>query len=94
MVNPESQSVGEHRAGCVFLSPPEQGTMVLDSEDNVLRVEGETVVVGDLHGQFFDLLNIFDTCGRVRYTCRVFCVCVFCVRGSRLEWTVALAGRT
>lgn len=40
--------------------------MVLDREKNVLELEGETIVVGDLHGQFFDLLNILRTCGQVR----------------------------
>lgn len=42
-----------------------QSTAILGAEDNVLDVNGETVVVGDLHGQFFDLLNIFDTYGKV-----------------------------
>ncbi|CAM9933054.1 unnamed protein product, partial [Ectocarpus sp. 8 AP-2014] len=40
-----------------------QGTEVLDKEDNVLELEGETVVVGDLHGQFFDLLTLLKTYG-------------------------------
>lgn len=43
-----------------------QGTEVLDKEDNVLNLEGETIVVGDLHGQFFDLLNLLRTYGKVR----------------------------
>lgn len=45
--------------------PPWQGTRVLDGEDNVLELEDETIVVGDLHGQFFDLLNILETYGQV-----------------------------
>ncbi|CBJ30141.1 calcineurin catalytic subunit Ppb1 [Ectocarpus siliculosus] len=40
-----------------------QGTEILDKEDNVLELEGETVVVGDLHGQFFDLLTLLKTYG-------------------------------
>lgn len=43
-----------------------QGTAILDREENVLEVEGETVVVGDLHGQFFDLLKLLSTYGKVR----------------------------
>ncbi|CAM9148960.1 unnamed protein product, partial [Scytosiphon promiscuus] len=41
-----------------------QGTAILDTEENVLELEGETVVVGDLHGQFFDLLNLLETYGK------------------------------
>lgn len=37
----------------------------MDREDNVLELEGETVVVGDLHGQFFDLLKLLNTYGKV-----------------------------
>lgn len=39
--------------------------MLLDKEDNVLHIEGETVVVGDLHGQFFDLVKLLNTYGKV-----------------------------
>eukprot|EP00752_Nemacystus_decipiens_P005807 g5253.t1 len=42
----------------------QQGTAVLDGEANVLELEGETVVVGDLHGQFFDLLNLLSAYGK------------------------------
>ncbi|CAN0200645.1 unnamed protein product [Hapterophycus canaliculatus] len=48
---------------CRALLP--QGTAVLDAEENVLELGGETVVVGDLHGQFFDLVNLLGTYGRV-----------------------------
>ncbi|CAM9640399.1 unnamed protein product, partial [Laminaria digitata] len=41
-----------------------EGTAILDKEDNVLELEGETVVVGDLHGQFFDLLKLLNTYGK------------------------------
>lgn len=62
-----------------------QGTEVLDKEDNVLELEGETVVVGDLHGQFFDLLTLLKTYGEVRGCC---CCCCVGVRGLRCPDTV------
>lgn len=43
-----------------------QGAGVLNGESNVLELDGETVVVGDLHGQFFDLLNLLSAYGKVR----------------------------
>jgi len=36
---------------------------ILKKEPNVVRVKAPTVVVGDLHGQFYDLLSIFDVAG-------------------------------
>ncbi|CAM9524739.1 unnamed protein product, partial [Sphacelaria rigidula] len=42
----------------------EKGTLKLGAEDNLLELKGETIVVGDLHGQFFDLLNILQTYGQ------------------------------
>lgn len=38
---------------------------MLDGEGNVLEIQGEVIVFGDLHGQFFDLLNILETYGQV-----------------------------
>ncbi len=29
----------------------------------MLKVVSPVIVVGDIHGQFFDLVNIFDKCG-------------------------------
>ena len=29
---------------------------ILKEEPNLLRIEGKTVIVGDIHGQFFDLI--------------------------------------
>jgi len=36
---------------------------LLKKEPNVVRVKAPTVVIGDLHGQFYDLLSIFDVAG-------------------------------
>jgi len=36
---------------------------ILQKEPNVVPVRAPTVVVGDLHGQFYDLLSIFDVAG-------------------------------
>ena len=36
---------------------------LLRKEPNVVPVEAPTVVVGDLHGQFYDLLSIIDVAG-------------------------------
>ncbi|EAX89002.1 Ser/Thr protein phosphatase, putative [Trichomonas vaginalis G3] len=33
---------------------------ILEKEDNLLRLEAPINVVGDIHGQLFDLLNMFD----------------------------------
>ena len=39
-------------------------TELLRKEETLQRVQlQQVVVVGDLHGQFFDLLRIFDTTG-------------------------------
>lgn len=36
----------------------------LEKEDVVLRLESPLVIVGDIHGQFYDLLEIFRIAGR------------------------------
>lgn len=40
-----------------------KATEILLFEPNVRRVESNIVIVGDIHGQFSDLLHIFDTHG-------------------------------
>lgn len=44
-----------------------QATCKLSAEENLLELKGETIVVGDLHGQFFDLMKILQTYGQVRF---------------------------
>jgi len=39
------------------------GTELLRQEATLLRVEGPVVVVGDIHGQFFDLIRVFKIGG-------------------------------
>ena len=48
------------------ISLVENVAKILQKENTLQRVQvGQVVVVGDLHGQFFDLLRIFDTTGKV-----------------------------
>ena len=35
-------------------------TIKTQTEPNILKLDAPVVVVGDIHGQFFDLLKIFD----------------------------------
>ncbi len=35
----------------------------LEYEPNVLKIASPVTIVGDIHGQFFDLLNIFELNG-------------------------------
>ena len=41
-------------------------------ESNVIHMDGPITFVGDLHGQFFDMLEIFETAGQVPDTKYVF----------------------
>jgi len=40
---------------------------VMKKEANVVRVTGPTVLVGDIHGQFYDLVNLIDKAGDPKY---------------------------
>lgn len=45
---------------------------IMYSEPNIRRVDKDAIVVGDIHGQFSDLLNIFEICGSPKSTSYVF----------------------
>ena len=36
-----------------------RGGEILSKEPNLLRLEGQTIIFGDIHGQFYDLLAAF-----------------------------------
>ena len=36
---------------------------VLENDENCVKVSAPVIVVGDIHGQFFDLLELFKVCG-------------------------------
>ena len=36
----------------------EKATAVMQKEPNLIRVEGEVVIIGDIHGQYYDLIEI------------------------------------
>ncbi|KAJ6243904.1 serine/threonine-protein phosphatase 2b catalytic subunit 1-related [Anaeramoeba flamelloides] len=40
-----------------------QAQTIFRKEDNLLHVRSPIIIVGDLHGQFYDLLNILAACG-------------------------------
>ena len=37
------------------------GGSVLSKEPNLIKVDGKVTIFGDIHGQFYDMLNIFDS---------------------------------
>ena len=41
-----------------FILIVEKASAVLKKEANIVRVNGKVVIVGDIHGQYYDLLNI------------------------------------
>ncbi|KAH9965239.1 Metallo-dependent phosphatase [Russula dissimulans] len=49
-----------------------QCTDVLAAEPNVLRVKGPVTVVGDIHGQYYDLMKILEVGGKITETNYLF----------------------
>ena len=47
-------------------------TPLLDAEPNVLTVPAPITCVGDIHGQFHDMLEMFRICGRPPFTNYLF----------------------
>lgn len=52
------QHAGGLLAKDAFMAVCQKAKAVLQRESNLLRVNGKVVIVGDIHGQFYDLLNI------------------------------------
>lgn len=45
---------------------------LLFEESNVVAVNKPVTIVGDIHGQFYDLLEVFRTGGQPPQTCYIF----------------------
>lgn len=43
-----------------------QALEILKTEPNALELKAPIKIVGDLHGQFFDLISMLDNCGAPR----------------------------
>ena len=41
-----------------FISVVKKGAYFLQRESNMIRVDGDVVIFGDIHGQYFDLLEV------------------------------------
>ena len=37
-----------------------KGGVILSKEPNLVKVNGQVTIFGDIHGQFYDLINIFE----------------------------------
>jgi hypothetical protein len=49
-----------------------QARAIMVDEDNVQPVALPVTIVGDIHGQFYDLLELFNVCGQVPDTNYIF----------------------
>lgn len=50
----------------------EEALVIFRSKPNVVRVEAPVTICGDIHGQFVDLMELFDICGKVPNTNYLF----------------------
>ena len=50
----------------------EEAATLLETEPNLLSVEGSVTVCGDIHGQFYDLIKLFEIGGDPRSTIYLF----------------------
>ena len=57
---------------------------ILMEESNVQPLHAPVTVCGDIHGQFYDLLELFRVGGEVPSTSYVFMVCFLCFFKSLL----------
>ena len=68
--------------GCEIISEEdvkkicEKAKEILMEESNVHHVPNPATVVGDIHGQFYDLLELFRTGGDCPETSYIFMVCL------------------
>ena len=66
---PNPEILSEHFVGEGKLSEAQltkilnRGIDLLKQEQNLIRVEAPIVIVGDIHGQFYDLLKMFEVAG-------------------------------
>lgn len=57
-------------AGAFRLPPNLKALDILKEEPNALELKAPVKIVGDLHGQFFDLISMLDHCGAPCNGCR------------------------
>lgn len=50
----------------------DEACQILSFEPNVKRIESPVTICGDIHGQFFDLVELFKVGGNIPYTNYLF----------------------